>query len=130
MGLLQVLLMARGLVGIDASPQETLDAFERLAPDELVSIVRLLTGQALAPVLPPTGTSAAAGSVSLPGLSERDVAILRLVARGRPDREIGKAVSLSEDTVGRHLQRLRRRFGVSTRDELAAIAGREGLYQP
>lgn len=58
------------------------------------------------------------------------MAVLRLVACGRLDREIGAALSLSEDTVGRHLQRLFRRFGVNRRSQLTAIAVSAGLYQP
>lgn len=58
MGLLHLLLMGKGLVGREASAQETVEAFERLAPEELLSLIRLLTGQALSPAPIP----AAAGS--------------------------------------------------------------------
>jgi LuxR family maltose regulon positive regulatory protein len=55
-------------------------------------------------------------------LSEREVQVLRLVARGRTNREIAEVLVLSEHTVRRHLQNVFGRLGVSSRAAAATFA--------
>ncbi len=53
---------------------------------------------------------------SLPcGLSERELEVLRLVARGRTDKEIARALSISHRTVQHHNRHAFAKIGVSTR---------------
>jgi DNA-binding NarL/FixJ family response regulator len=54
-------------------------------------------------------------------LSVREVEILRLVARGRSDREIAAALAIAEDAVAAHLRRILLEVGAPDRIE-AAIA--------
>ena len=61
------------------------------------------------------------------GLTEREVEVLRLVARGLTNREIADALVLSEHTVRRHLQNVFGRLGVSSRAAAAAFAVQHGL---
>jgi DNA-binding CsgD family transcriptional regulator len=56
------------------------------------------------------------------GLSAREVEVLRLVARGRTNREVAAALSLSGHTVSRHLQNIFAKLGVTTRAAAAAFA--------
>ena len=49
------------------------------------------------------------------GLSEREVDVLRLVARGHTNRNIGERLSLSENTVHHHVLHIYGKIGVSTR---------------
>jgi DNA-binding CsgD family transcriptional regulator/predicted negative regulator of RcsB-dependent stress response len=56
------------------------------------------------------------------GLTEREVEVLRLVARGRTNRQIADALVLSEHTVRRHMQNVFHRLGVSSRAAAAAFA--------
>jgi DNA-binding NarL/FixJ family response regulator len=58
------------------------------------------------------------------------LALLELVARGLPDREIGTILHLSPHTVKHQIDQLRRELGVRNRTELAAWAGRHGFYAP
>ncbi|MBV9580573.1 MAG: response regulator transcription factor [Chloroflexi bacterium] len=60
-------------------------------------------------------------------LTERQLAVIELVAQGRSNRDIAKALMLSEKTVGRHLENLFDRLGVSSRSAAAAWAVRAGL---
>ena len=60
-------------------------------------------------------------------LTDRQLAVLRLVAQGQSNREIARALMLSEKTVGRHLENLFDRLGVSSRSAAAAWAVRAGL---
>lgn len=64
------------------------------------------------------------------GLSERECDVLRLVAAGRTNREIGAALFISEKTVARHLSNIFAKIGVSNRSAAAAFAFREEVAQP
>ena len=54
-------------------------------------------------------------------------AILRLVAEGHTNREIGDRLFISEKTASVHVSNIIRKLGVSNRGEAAALAHREGL---
>lgn len=73
-------------------------------------------------------TAPATGSVV--GLSSRELEVLRLVAGGRSNREIGARLFISEKTAGRHLSNIFGKLGVHTRAEAARIAAEQGLTQP
>ena len=49
------------------------------------------------------------------GLSEREVAVVRLAAQGRSNREMAKQLCIAEKTVGHHMQHIYHKIGVSTR---------------
>jgi DNA-binding NarL/FixJ family response regulator len=57
-----------------------------------------------------------------PLLAAREKDVLRLVAQGRTDKEIGKELFISARTVQNHLTRIRQKTGLSRRSELAAWA--------
>ena len=61
------------------------------------------------------------------GLTAREVEVLRLVAEGRTNREIAKALILSDHTVRRHLQNIFNKIGVSTRAAATAFAFQRDL---
>ena len=65
-----------------------------------------------------------------PPLRPREVAILRLVAEGLPDKAIAAALKISQWTVATELRRLCARFGVSTRVGLAARAAKRPGVRP
>ena len=60
-------------------------------------------------------------------LSERETAVLDAVARGLSNREIGRQLWISEQTVKFHLRNIYRKLGVSSRTEAARYAYRSGL---
>jgi LuxR family transcriptional regulator, maltose regulon positive regulatory protein len=55
-----------------------------------------------------------------PGLTIRQLDVLRLVAEGLSDKEIARRLVLSEHTVHRHIANILTRFGVPSR--AAAVA--------
>jgi HD-GYP domain-containing protein (c-di-GMP phosphodiesterase class II) len=61
------------------------------------------------------------------GLSEREVEVLRLVAKGRTSREIAQALVISEKTAGHHVEHIYAKTGVSTRVGAALFAMRHDL---
>src|SRR2546425_12104674 len=60
-------------------------------------------------------------------LSPRALAVLRLLAEGKPNKLIGAALSISEVTVKSHVQGGFRKLNVLSRTEAIAIANRKGL---
>jgi DNA-binding CsgD family transcriptional regulator/tetratricopeptide (TPR) repeat protein len=71
-----------------------------------------------------------AGPAALPdGLSPREVEILRLVARGRSNREIGDGLFISEHTAANHVRSILRKTGCQNRTEAASYAHRHALVE-
>jgi DNA-binding CsgD family transcriptional regulator len=62
-------------------------------------------------------------------LTERELEVLRLVAVGRSNREIGETLYMSPKTASVHVSRIFAKLGVSGRVEAAAIAHRHGLTE-
>jgi DNA-binding NarL/FixJ family response regulator len=56
------------------------------------------------------------------GLTTRQAEVLRLVAIGGSNRDIGDQLGVSSRTVQKHLERIYRTLGVTTRSEAAARA--------
>jgi DNA-binding NarL/FixJ family response regulator len=60
-------------------------------------------------------------------LSAREADVVRLVARGCTDRQIGAELFISHRTVERHVSNILAKLDAHTRAEIAAIAHRDGL---
>ena len=101
-------LGAAGFVVKTAPTAELLDAIRRAAAGGLAFGVR-----------PGNGVS----------LSEREREVLRLVADGASNDEIGARLGISSRTVESHLRRLFERLAIASRTELAARALREGWLE-
>jgi DNA-binding CsgD family transcriptional regulator/tetratricopeptide (TPR) repeat protein len=61
------------------------------------------------------------------GLSPRELQILRLVAKGLSNREIGARLTVSEHTAANHVRSILRKTGCANRTEAAAYAYGRGL---
>jgi DNA-binding CsgD family transcriptional regulator len=61
------------------------------------------------------------------GLTAREVEVLRLVARGRSNREIAGVLVISERTVARHVQNIFAKLGVSSRASASVFAAEHDL---
>lgn len=62
--------------------------------------------------------------VSLPDLSDRQMAILRGLCRGEPNKIIGRALNLPESTVKVHVREIMRKLAVSNRTQVAVVVSR------
>jgi DNA-binding NarL/FixJ family response regulator len=69
-----------------------------------------------------SGSARGEGSSVRPLLAARELEILRLVADGLTDNEIGKQLYISPRTVQNHLTRIREKTGLRRRSELARWA--------
>jgi HD-GYP domain-containing protein (c-di-GMP phosphodiesterase class II)/DNA-binding CsgD family transcriptional regulator len=82
-----------------------------------------LDAEAVSAVLTAAGQRKAVGRRDWPaGLTEREVEVLRLIARGNSNRQAAEALGLSPKTVGHHVQHVYTKIGVSTRAGAAVFA--------
>jgi HD-GYP domain-containing protein (c-di-GMP phosphodiesterase class II) len=63
------------------------------------------------------------------GLSDREIDVLRLIARGRTNKEVAAALYLSAKTVGRHVENLYAKIGVNSRAGAAVFAMEHRLLE-
>ncbi|MBA2380791.1 MAG: response regulator transcription factor, partial [Chloroflexi bacterium] len=82
------------------------------------------------PGRPGPGHGSASGHGSGHGLSAREVEVLRLVAAGRSNGEIGDELFITRKTAGVHVTHILDKLGVSNRVEAAMAAARLGLIEP
>ncbi len=71
--------------------------------------------------------SAGDGGIDPESLTERETAVLRLVAQGCGTREMAASLHLGESTVKTHLHRIYRKLGVANRTQALAAGVRLGL---
>jgi two-component system NarL family response regulator len=64
-----------------------------------------------------------------PGLSEREMEVLRLVADGKSNQDIGKLLQIGEGTVKVHVNRILGKLGVSNRTAAGVAALERGLIR-
>lgn len=98
-------------------------------PEGLAEYVRVLArgGVVLAPGVDRTRLFAARPAAPAPSVSEREHAVLRLVADGISNPDIGRRLGVSTGTVKEDIRSLLAAFGVPTRVQLALRAAEAGL---
>jgi DNA-binding NarL/FixJ family response regulator len=62
-------------------------------------------------------------------LTSRELVVLRLVAAGKPNKQIAAELAISERTARTHVSRILRKLHLSSRTQAALWAVREGLVQ-
>jgi len=101
------------------------------AAEELRGEVRAgrLDGDAVNAVLAEAGHRVSRTRRERPaGLSEREVEVLRLLARGLSNRDMADQLYVSPDTVKHHVQHIYDKIGLSTRAGATLFAVENGLY--
>lgn len=145
----------RDAIGVPYSPSDTvyfapaMDALRRaLGADSLVAIMAggrklsrreaVAEGRSTAPrsgrggaitLLPGAPAAAQEGQAEpgdLPGLTPREMEVLRLLADGLSDKEIGERLNISRQTVAKHVGSLLRKLGAPSRTAAATLAMRRG----
>lgn len=64
-----------------------------------------------------------------PHLTPRELEILRLVAKGRSNKEVASAMFISEETVKSHMKALFQKLGVRDRVEAVSVSVKRGIIQ-
>ena len=70
-----------------------------------------------------------AEQVPAPRLTEREIEVLKLVARGMNNRDIAKELFISENTVKNHVRNILEKLQIHSRMEAVMIAVRENLIE-
>ena len=113
-------LGASGYVPKEAAESQLLEAIEVAA--EGGTYLEPQLGARLAANVAATGRAAAE-------LSEREIEVLRLIARGLTNREMAERLYLSVRTVESHRARIQRKLGHSRRSDLVEYAQERGLVE-
>jgi two-component system, NarL family, response regulator NreC len=102
--------------------------FKDAAHLELVEAVRAAAeGRRYVPAAVAAGLSRGAADAPAPALSPRETDVLRLMALGHTNREIGEQLELSVRTVETHRAHIQQKLGLSSRPELTRYALEHGL---
>lgn len=115
--------LANGAAGYllkSVGPNEVASAIHAAARDEMFLdpvVARRLTRE----MISPSGVSA---------LTERERAVLTLIAGGRTNREIADELVISERTARTHVSNVLRKLRLTSRTQAALVAVREGLAPP
>ncbi len=99
--------------------------------DELLSVTRLvLAGDVYVPPELMSGAAAASDELSdeppAPQFTPRQEEVLYLLLDGYTNKEIGRMLNLSDETVKNHVTAILRGFGVTTRTQAVLAANRHG----
>ena len=94
-------------------------------PNELLNAIRTIhSGQKY---VPPAVGAKLLQRMSHPELSERERAVLRLMAQGLSNADIATGLNIGESTVKSHINRLLSKLGVSDRTQAVIVAVKRGL---
>jgi DNA-binding CsgD family transcriptional regulator/tetratricopeptide (TPR) repeat protein len=94
----------------------------------LLAQIRALAQRARIPLQTAAGEIPRPPDASAPyGLTKRELAVLRLLAAGRTNAQIGAELYISPRTAGVHVTNILRKLGASNRVQAAAVAERAGL---
>lgn len=114
---------ARGYLLKDSSRENLLDAIHAAARGET-----LLKPEILARVLAPQSTPKPVFQTQTDStLTERELEVLQLAAKGERNKEIAYKLGITERTVKAHLQSIYQKFGVDSRAAAVAVAAGKGL---
>lgn len=80
-------------------------------------------------VISPEVASDLAAHVGETMLSERELQVLRLVARGRANKQIASELSISEDTVKSHMKSIMSKLDAQDRTHAVVMAVKRGIIQ-
>jgi len=117
----------------DVEIQRALEAGARgyllknMPPSELVQVIRQV--HAGKKRVPPEVALHLAEHMSDEALTPREIDVLRQIAGGNRNRDIGDRLFISEETVKVHVKHIMEKLGASDRTQAIAIAVRRGIIQ-
>jgi DNA-binding NarL/FixJ family response regulator len=100
---------------------------KNMPPSELVQVIRQV--HAGKKRVPPEVASQLAEHMSDEALTKREVDVLKHVAGGNRNRDIGDRLFISEETVKVHIKHLMDKLGAKDRTQAIAIAVRRGIIE-
>ena len=95
--------------------------------DELLTCIRKVhSGETF---IPPSLVTKLTAGLSAESLTDRELEVLTLLARGQSNKEISTNLSISDSTVKTHLRNIFTKLNVLSRTEAIAAASRQGLVK-
>lgn len=91
------------------------DEGRRMTPDQLLALAGRITTPAAQLDAPPPREEAVAHVASEPGLTPREVEVLRLVAQGLTNAQVARELVITSRTVNAHLTTIYAKLGVASR---------------
>ncbi|MGH7746906.1 MAG: LuxR C-terminal-related transcriptional regulator, partial [Candidatus Dormibacteria bacterium] len=104
---------ARGYLLKDAPRQEILFAIRAVSEDR--------------PYTSSTVAAKALQRMGKPSLTQRELAVLQLVAQGRSNKDIARRLSITEGTAKTHVKAILTKLDAISRTEAVAVAHKRGL---
>jgi len=115
----------------DVEVQRALEAGARayllksMPPKELLEVIRQV--HAGKKRIPPQLAAQLAEHMSDEALTTREIQVLRQIAEGNRNRDIGEKLFITEETVKVHIKHIMEKLGASDRTQAVAIAVRRGI---
>ena len=119
---------ASGFLLKDSPPEDLVHAIRVIAAGDALlapSITRRLLDRFAAQTLPASGMPAGVAD-----LTERELEVLRLVARGLSNAEIAETLVVGETTVKTHVSNVLSKLGLRDRVQAVVVAYEAGLVRP
>lgn len=113
----------------DLHPAELFDMLRSAMRDE-TPVAPSLVGRLLRALRDPGRTTAVPAPTPDDDLSPRELEVLRLVADGMSNKEIGATLCITEGTVKNHVHNALAKLGMENRIQAAAYIVRQGLGRP
>jgi DNA-binding NarL/FixJ family response regulator len=102
--------------------------YKDIDPDALASAIRTVhSGQLLLAPVAMRGLMNGNAATTAPSLTPRESQVLGLIAKGQTNRQIARALGVSEKTVKTHVTNLLRRIDAADRTQAALWAVRHGI---
>ncbi|THV28965.1 response regulator [Glycomyces paridis] len=102
--------------------------YKDIDPDALASAIRTVhAGQMLLAPVAMRGLMSGTAAPAAPSLTPRESQVLGLIAKGQTNRQIARALGVSEKTVKTHVTNLLRRIDAADRTQAALWAVRHGI---
>jgi two-component system NarL family response regulator len=93
--------------------------------DELMEAIRAVhAGKSR---IPPAVAERLANRMGSPGLTTRELDVLRLIVGGKSNKEIGEGLNISEATVKTHINNILSKLGVTDRTQATTMALQRGI---
>ncbi|CAG7624758.1 response regulator [Paenibacillus allorhizosphaerae] len=125
---------ARGYLLKDIEPEELVRAVRRVHQGQ-VELHPEAAGLLMSMVAEPdsvhhdASTSSGSGVEPLETLTPREREVLRLIAQGKSNKEIGETLFITEKTVKTHVSHLLDKLGLTDRTQAAILAVKQGLSE-
>ena len=117
---------AMGFIPKSATPEVLIQALRLVLAHGVYLPVEMLT-VANVPSAVPTAAFAAGSAGVLPGLTPRQMDVLRCVIHGKPNKIIARELDVSEATIKVHVSAVLRALGTRNRTEAVYAAAKMGL---